>query len=591
MRRSGLSFLFILLLGGMLRADEVGQPPAIGDIPDDSPDTILAKACDEGDLTPVMTLIEQGAPVNGTFGEHQFTPLMVAATKHFDVTLYLISKGAKLDAVDNEGNTALLHACFVDSGDCAQELLESGADPDLANQAGRTPLMNAARNGDEPLVKALLNHHANVNTVTAEGSALWWAVTRDKIEVAKMLIDAGADLVLKYKTPPDPKKPRLSLMGEAARVGDLNLIDLLLDHDMDADARGDDGTTALMIAAERPKTDVLEVLLQKGANANLQNQAGETALMRAAKHDRPQAIDLLHQVQARLDTTDLDGKTALIWAAMTRSSRAARALVDDGADFDIADRQGETALTWAGDCGLVEIVDLLRQRGAHRTDVHIIPKGDPPQPLPPARAWAMSVAAIYFQRTGLNPKILGGNLDPVNEQNVLKREWNVTDKTTLEARLDDLRDHGDRATDQTDGLRMGIMSTDQFNQLLLATMAQAGHLKAARVSYFKWKERSGLAWDLCRAANLVNVGFAAGYIDANEAWDRLLAFARQTKAGFSSWKEMSDNFLDGREIWAGKRDPHFDACAQLLLNDQDHNSPWTQNPWKTDLPPPPKPAN
>ncbi len=97
------------------------------------------------------------------------------------------------------------------------------------------------------------------------------------------------------------------------------------------------------------------------------------------------------------------------------------------------------------------------------------------------------------------------------------------------------------------------------------------------------KDKSGLAWDLCRAAYLVNGGYAAHYLNEPEAWDRLIAIAQTAQNNFSSWREMSDNFLDGREIWAGWRDPKFEACAQLLLNPHDPNSPWNQNPWKTDL--------
>jgi hypothetical protein len=115
------------------------------------------------------------------------------------------------------------------------------------------------------------------------------------------------------------------------------------------------------------------------------------------------------------------------------------------------------------------------------------------------------------------------------------------------------------------------------------TPEQAAGAKGLRAGYIKWKDRVGLAWDLCRMANLVNVGYDMHYISEEEAWSFLQVIARQTQAAFGSWQEMSDNFLDGREGWYGKRDPRYDACAQLLLNPGDPNSPWNQAPWKTDL--------
>jgi hypothetical protein len=81
----------------------------------------------------------------------------------------------------------------------------------------------------------------------------------------------------------------------------------------------------------------------------------------------------------------------------------------------------------------------------------------------------------------------------------------------------------------------------------------------------------------------VNRGYILHYLDEKEAWNLLLANARKVQASFSSWQEMSDNFLDGRKIWNEAPDNQFDACSKLLLNPRDPNSPWNQNPWKTDL--------
>jgi len=149
--------------------------------------------------------------------------------------------------------------------------------------------------------------------------------------------------------------------------------------------------------------------------------------------------------------------------------------------------------------------------------------------------------------------------------------------------LDDLRDKGHHTTYQSEGAKFAQMTDDQFQQVLQAHSNDVTAIKATRTSYLKWKDRSGLAWDLCRSAHLVNAGYSTHYLNESEAWDRLMPIAQQAQKNFSSWQEMSDNFLDGREIWANNRDPRFEACAQLLLNPQDMNSPWNQNPWKTNL--------
>ena len=58
---------------------------------------------------------------------------------------------------------------------------------------GRPPLVDAARNGDQRAVRALLQQRRDVNAAEADGTtALHWASYRDDLESADLLIRAGA---------------------------------------------------------------------------------------------------------------------------------------------------------------------------------------------------------------------------------------------------------------------------------------------------------------------------------------------------------------------------------------------------------------
>jgi hypothetical protein len=393
----------------------------------------------------------------------------------------------------------------------------------------------------------LIAHKVNLDANCNQGPALLWAASNNRLSTVKLLGAAGANPNL-LPVGGDPQA--YSVLGCAASNNTLDMIDYLVGLKADVNTLSADGSTPLMAAANDGHPQAIERLLDNGANIDLKDKEGQTALMVAC-------------VAGRLDCV--------------------RTLVDRKADIDMTDPRGETALTLAGDGGEVDIVELLKNKGAQRTDVHIIAKGEPPQPLSPAHAWALSVGMIYTQRGSFNPKILGGGANAEGRQHMLKRDWNVTDKESLLKELDDLRDHGHHSFYQDEGAKLVQMSDDQFNQYLTAHADKTAEIKAMRASYLKWKEKSGWAWDICRSGNLVNAGFAAHYLHEKEAWDRLMAIAKQAQGIFSSWQELSDNFLDGREIWAGHRDPRFDACAQLLLNPKDPNSPWNQNPWNTDL--------
>ncbi len=344
--------------------------------------------------------------------------------------------------------------------------------------------------------------------------------------------------------------------------------------------------TVLIKAVQSDKPAIIEHLLDKGADPNLQQDDGQTALMLSVNYQQPAILQALLDHGAKLETRDKQGRTALMWACAWVYDPNIVFLIDHGADINATDLNGETPLTYAGNRGDTEMVKFLQDKGATRTDVHVIAQPKPQPPLSPARLWALAVGAIYVQINGSNPSVLGyDNPETVEEvQRNLKQDWGITDRASFLARINEFEESGHRAGYQQDGILLAGLSDLAFNEkLLLLSPEKQVEARNLRSSYLKWKEKSGLAWDLCRVGNLINFGVDAHYINEQEAWPLLMQNARLAQAGFSSWQEMSDNYQDGREIWATGIQLKYAACAQLLCNPKDPNSPWNQIPWKTDL--------
>ena len=88
------------------------------------------------------------------------TPLMAAAQKSdhsdgYDRAALLISKGAKLDLVNDKGETALMLAAGVGNEKLVKLLLDKGADAQKKNGAGETVMAYANRAGKTGSVSAL----------------------------------------------------------------------------------------------------------------------------------------------------------------------------------------------------------------------------------------------------------------------------------------------------------------------------------------------------------------------------------------------------------------------------------------------------
>jgi ankyrin repeat protein len=581
-----LGFLLFLGCAGLASA-QTTPPPILAVNP---LDTELQDACVKGDLRLIVEMVDQGASPKVSAGKEQITPLMVASRSSLEVTRLLIGKQTKIDATDAQGNSALNYACFAGQIDCARALLDAGANVNLTNKEGRTPLINAVRAGSTDLVTLLLAHHADVNANASLAPALVWAVDRNQIAIMKLLLDAGADVNLVPRALAEGGTDYPALHAAVA-TGNVEAMYLLLDHHADINLLNYSNVSPLMAAAACDDAVAVQTLLDKGARLDIQsNNAKRSALIMAARRGSLSSAQALVSSHANLELRDVYGRTALLAAAGSLEEKIVKMLVNNGADVNAVDSFGETAFGYAGSRGDVSLANWLKENGAKRTDLHIVALPRPQPPLPTGRAWALAVSAVFAQINGDNPNFLGYGDDPeTSTSRGLRERWNITDRASLLKVLDDLRDRGPQADWQEEGVRVAALTDENFKTFLLVNAAVSGtsldnfEAQAVRKNYLKWKERTGVGWSLCVSANLINRGYALHYLDEKEAWDLLLANARLLQRKFSSWAEMSDNFLDGREIWDKTRNPALDVCSQLLLNPKDPNSSWNKLPWTTDL--------
>ncbi|MCV7198756.1 ankyrin repeat domain-containing protein [Mycobacterium angelicum] len=96
-------------------------------------------------------------------------------------TIRLLSEGADVNAVDDQGFTALHAAASRDSEDIVRLLLDAGADVNAKNAKGETPLYNAVRNTTDAalsIVRLLRERGADPTIETANGSSALRFVTR-----------------------------------------------------------------------------------------------------------------------------------------------------------------------------------------------------------------------------------------------------------------------------------------------------------------------------------------------------------------------------------------------------------------------------
>ena len=186
--------------------------------------------------------------------------------------------------------------------------------------AAADDLADAARQGNKDAVRSLLETGADVNVTTGDGvTALHWAALNGDVDLAKMLLLAGASV--RATTRLGAYTPLLM----AATNGDTGMIDVLLGAGADPAAPNGNGTTPLMLAAgagtdlARPRSpeeramalQTVRFLIERGADVNAAGQFGWTALHSAAYQGLNDIIEFLAAQGAKLGTKDSFGQTPL----------------------------------------------------------------------------------------------------------------------------------------------------------------------------------------------------------------------------------------------------------------------------------------
>lgn len=210
---------------------------------------------------------------------------------------FLLEHGAKVDARDGDGNTALINATRFGYANIARYLLAHNANVHLTDLSKWTPLMYAAWTDQPEMVKLLVKHGAKLDARDSKGlTPLSVAAENAKLKAAAELVKAGANV------------------NEPVAKG---------------------GYTPLMLAAIAGSHELAQTLIQHGAKVNASNAGGVTALMIAAAHNFPSVAELLIKSGAEVDAHSTDGRTALSIAQANNSHSVVKLLQAAGAKPDM----------------------------------------------------------------------------------------------------------------------------------------------------------------------------------------------------------------------------------------------------------------
>ena len=136
-------------------------------------------------------------------------------------------------------------------------------------------------------------------------------------------------------------------LHQAANLGHLEVVKLLLEAGADVNSRGKWNFSAAIYAAHYGKFEVLKELFNHGADLNAQEaQQGNTPLMRATQRGERKIVKYSHLISLN-----------------SNSFLPFRWLLEQGVDVNARDNEGNTALYWSTTFRYTGISILLKSYG------------------------------------------------------------------------------------------------------------------------------------------------------------------------------------------------------------------------------------
>ena len=213
--------------------------------------------------------------------------------------LYLIEKGADINAGNRNDITPLMYAVINENNELVQFLIEKGADINAKDENNMTALMYAAENGEKKIVQLLIKEDdVDVNTKSHNGkTALMYAVMNGNKKSAQLLIEEGAEMEVR-------DTDDMTVLIYAVRKGDNALVQLLIEEGADVNTGNRNDITPLMYALLMKNDKVAQILIKEGADVNAENRDGETVLIYAERWRNDRMVNLLIEEGADVNAKD-----------------------------------------------------------------------------------------------------------------------------------------------------------------------------------------------------------------------------------------------------------------------------------------------
>jgi hypothetical protein len=205
--------------------------------------------------------------------------------------------------------------------------------------------------------------------------------------------------------------------------------------------------------------------------------------------------------------------------------------------------------------------------------------------------WAIALTGIMTEYN--NDSHITLNSRALNERNkkeylkILERDWGINNREELLETLEKMEHDGHAATFETIKQIINKINNNslQPNEYEL-NKTDYNRLIYTVENWELYKDKTILAWDLGRNIALCRWGYDVGYLNKNEAWGKIMYFAKKIQPLYKSWEEYGTDYFAGRVFWAsgfGAEEKYLIETEKIYKKLMSKSGHWYNMKWNIEL--------
>lgn len=337
-----------------------------GGIESDELQFLLYSAIESGNVETVKVVVDAGAELGHKYLDR------AAREKQWDVARYIISQGVDIDTPEStdDDSTILNTAIALRDVEMLKGVIALGADVNKTTKLG-TPLWQASGSGNVEIAKLLVEAGADLNTpaLITEKTPIDWAIYHGDLEMVKYLMSAGAKSPYTPSNSEEEENRAFTSLVSYCEEGKIMQVKASILAGVPVNGFDYQGRTPLVIAARNGHLECVKLLLENGADINtpakLRYDLDWRMLPLMASTEHIKVLEFLISKGAKLDKHDPDlGYTALHEASSRGYYQSVEILINAGANVNSKTHLKETPLMQAAEAGKLKAVNVLLNHGA-----------------------------------------------------------------------------------------------------------------------------------------------------------------------------------------------------------------------------------